>query len=559
MSGTIGIIAVGALLGVSLIVGLVGKRQKRDVSTFVLGGRALSPFVLFATMAATNFSAFTVFGLSGAGYRLGWSYFPVMAFGTGFVAFAFLLVGIPIRRMAAERSWTTQADFIRDRFGSPAFAKLVSAALLACTLPYIAAQIVSGGRLVAAWAGVPYPVASALVAFVTLAYVLAGGMRSVARTDVVQFFVLAGGALAAFAAVALNGGLQAAAARLAVLSPAHLARGGAGAGVSFGSYAGYVLLWFLANPMFPQLFQRFVAARDDRSVAFSALMYPLVTTALFFCTVGVGVVGAAVIPGLDAAKSEGIFMLMAEKAAGGIGVVFGLSALAALMSTLDSQILSVASMLDRDFAPGCGTGDGRTRILALAVTVAGWLVALKPPATILGLLQSTSFPGYAAIGVVFLLALFTKTRALPAVAAFSAGAALVILEAAGVVKAPGPHPVFFNTIVQLVAWAVSVPFAIPKTARTGQVAAGSASGTVARFPARLALGAAVALVAGLDFWSYGAPVSTFMGLPDWMWRYLALGAGLAIVVAVAANDAAKAANPSGAASDGNPVAQRRKA
>jgi hypothetical protein len=49
--------------------------------------------VLLGTMVATNFSAFTVFGASGAGYRDGYAFFPIMGFGTGFMAITFWIIG----------------------------------------------------------------------------------------------------------------------------------------------------------------------------------------------------------------------------------------------------------------------------------------------------------------------------------------------------------------------------------------------------------------------------------------------------------------------------------
>lgn len=62
---------------VVLILGFMAKSRLRDgPSDYFLAGRGLGPFVLVGTMAATNFSAFTVFGASGAGYREGLSFFP---------------------------------------------------------------------------------------------------------------------------------------------------------------------------------------------------------------------------------------------------------------------------------------------------------------------------------------------------------------------------------------------------------------------------------------------------------------------------------------------------
>ena len=57
---------------------------------------------LLATMVATNFSAFTVFGTSGAGYRDGYAFFPIMGFGTGFMALTFWIIGRNMRQVGLE-------------------------------------------------------------------------------------------------------------------------------------------------------------------------------------------------------------------------------------------------------------------------------------------------------------------------------------------------------------------------------------------------------------------------------------------------------------------------
>ena len=51
--------------------------------SYYLAERSLTGPILLVTMAATNFSAFTVYGSSGASYRIGLSFLPIMAFGTG--------------------------------------------------------------------------------------------------------------------------------------------------------------------------------------------------------------------------------------------------------------------------------------------------------------------------------------------------------------------------------------------------------------------------------------------------------------------------------------------
>ncbi|MGB5620020.1 MAG: hypothetical protein WBM78_24485, partial [Desulfobacterales bacterium] len=79
---------------VVLMIGIVARtRWKSTPESYFLADRRLGTLVLLGTMVATNFSAFTVFGTSGAGYRDGYAFFPIMGFGTGFMAITFWIIG----------------------------------------------------------------------------------------------------------------------------------------------------------------------------------------------------------------------------------------------------------------------------------------------------------------------------------------------------------------------------------------------------------------------------------------------------------------------------------
>ncbi|MBL8967666.1 MAG: sodium:solute symporter family protein, partial [Spirochaetaceae bacterium] len=416
-----------------------GPDRRRE---YVLGGSKTGPLLLFATMAATNFSAFTVFGLSGAGYRLGWAYYPAMGFGTGLMAVSFLLLGVPLRRLAAERGYVSPADFVRDRYESPALAKAFSGVLVLVTLPYLATQAIAGGRMLETLMGIPYPLASFLLVAVTAFYTFRGGFKAVAWTDLLQLVVLFAGAGLAFAAVlGLAGGLPAAAARLSAVSPAHLARVGAGAGVDLGALLGLWLLWALADPLFPQLFQRFYTAKDDASLKRAAMLYPLVCGGLFFLTVGVGVVGAALLPGLVGKETEQVFSRLALAAGSpAAGAVFALAAVAALMSTMDSQLLTLSSMIVEDFLPKRLKARRLDSLFVALLALAAWLISLAPPALILDWLTGAAFPAYAALAPVVWVGLYGRKTGAAAIAASCAlGLILVVLEATKLLSF-GPLP-----------------------------------------------------------------------------------------------------------------------
>jgi len=86
---TRGLIVVGYLAFLLGIGFLARRRASGTAGDYFIASRSLPPIVLFLTMAATNFSAFTVFGFSGEGWRIGYAFYPIMAFGTGFMALSF--------------------------------------------------------------------------------------------------------------------------------------------------------------------------------------------------------------------------------------------------------------------------------------------------------------------------------------------------------------------------------------------------------------------------------------------------------------------------------------
>ncbi|MEI7590953.1 MAG: sodium:solute symporter family protein, partial [Deltaproteobacteria bacterium] len=184
---TIGLIIILVYFTINILIAFfIKRRTNRNQEWFFLANRKISPFVFFITMAATNFSAFTIFGFSGAGYRMGYAFYPLMAFGTGFMALAFFIIGIPLHKMAREKKYITPADFIADRYASTGFKKMFSAFLILFTMPYLALQIMFAGKILFIFSNIPYVSGCLLVMLVVVSYVCIGGLQTIAWTDVFQ-------------------------------------------------------------------------------------------------------------------------------------------------------------------------------------------------------------------------------------------------------------------------------------------------------------------------------------------------------------------------------------
>jgi SSS family solute:Na+ symporter len=527
---------LAAYLLVTLVIGLIFRRRAAGSRLeFFLAGRGLSPVLLFFTLTATNFSAFTIFGLSGAGYRIGYAFYPIMGFGTGFMALSFHVIGAKILRLAASRNYLTPADFIADRYGSPALKRLFSLVMIVFTLPYIAIQAVASGRSLSSLIGLPYLAGAFLVTAFIVVYVMLGGMRSIAWTDLVQGGMMLVFTLAAFLLIArAGGGFLRVQGQAAAGFPALFSRPGLDGSMLPGVWLGYLVLWFFADPMFPQLFQRFMAAKDERTLRTSIVLYPLITGFLFFLTVSIGVMGRQAFPNLPAAESDNIFPLLLQAAAGpALSTLLLTGSIAALMSTMDSQLLTLTSMISGDFLPARSQGIRTERLIVALIGLAGFAIALRPPATLLAFISKTTFNGLSVLAPTVIGGLYwRRANRWGAAASILAGEALVVLFYFRLLAFPGVLPVLpilLATACVFIAVSLLTPAArensgivFPLLPGTGDRApgAGPAAG-----PARTLARAGVFLllfVLACDFWAWGRQPLLTSGLPLWVWYHILL-------------------------------------
>lgn len=409
-------IIVAYFAGMLAIGAQVYRMTKWTPEEFFVAGRSLGPILLFFTMAATNFSAFFFFGFAGAAYTIGYSYYGMMAFGTAFTCVNFYIIGDKIWRLGKRFSLVTPPELIRKRFDSRVAQAAYMLVMVVFTVPYIAVQPIGGGIVISSLSGgaISFELGAALITVVIIGYVLLGGMRGDAITDLAQGLMMLFCMLAALAAIALAlGGAEQANADAYALAPGLFTREGKNGFFTPQMWMSYMILWTFANPMFPQLFARFYAARSVRAIKASAILYPILTAVLFACPVIIGVWGNVSFDEL--AKPDNVIVFMLTKHAPEVVVTLLLTGgFAALMSTADSQLLVASSMLTRDLFSIIGSSLkpkmeivlGRVFVVVLAL--ASLAFALTKEGLMLNYLTATSFAGLAVLYPTTLAALYWK-------------------------------------------------------------------------------------------------------------------------------------------------------
>ena len=514
------ILVLAAYFCVVLLLGFLAKSRLKDSpSDYFLAGRGLSTFVLIGTMAATNFSAFTVFGASGAGYRDGLAFFPIMAFGTGFMALTFWLLGRKIWQWGQKHELVTPAELVEQVYGSKALAAIFALVMVVFTVPYLALQPLAGAKVLGQLFGLPPWAGAGLITLIIVAYTLRGGLKAVAWTDVFQGILMLVLMIVALGLVASHlGGWDAAFGKALASNPELFSRPGARGAYSPAIWFSFLFLWFICDPMFPQLFQRFYSAKNERSLGKTMLFYPAICTVVFALPVAMGLLGRLYFPGLGGRAADNIVpMLMTQVAGDFMGTLVLGAGLAALMSTMDSQLLTLGSIFSRDLFPLFWGKKAQTglvgRIFVLCLALASLAVALFSDATILSL-GLTAFTGLAVLfPTVFFGLYLARPRPAAGIASILAGEALVVCYHLKLLPAFGFLPavpvIIVSVAVYLIVHILTGPLGLPRFSKRGWLSF-------------MAFGAVFA--AAQDYGNWGDVGSLFFGWPLWAWYFVGLSA-----------------------------------
>lgn len=180
---------VGAYLVLVCGIGAWNYRRASTEEGFLAAGRSLGPILGGATLMANQVSAGATIGMVGFHYFSGISYawtWPLTWLGWIVAA---LFVAPRIRRIAG----LTLPDYFAARFESPGARAISALFILVVYAMMLTAQYQAGGLLFGLVGSMPYRQAVLLVAGITTAYTVLGGMYSNAYVGMLKAALLLGG------------------------------------------------------------------------------------------------------------------------------------------------------------------------------------------------------------------------------------------------------------------------------------------------------------------------------------------------------------------------------
>ena len=414
-------------LGVQVALGVWAAGRVKNEEDYVVAGRRLGIPLITMSMFATWFGAETCLGSSGAVYAQGLSGGRADPFG---YAACLLLVGLVLALPLHRGRYLTIGDLYRERFG-PRAERVLVIVLVPGSILWGAAQLRAFGQVVAATSHMDATTATILSTVFVIAYTSFGGLWGDVLSDLVQGTVLCIGLVVLLLACLLD-----------LPSGAELGRVLGSDRLSLWpkdeSILAQVDRW--AIPIFGSLVtqemaSRVLAARNAAVAQRGALLASLVYLVFGSIPVVLGLLGPALLPGL-ADPEQLLPELARQKLPLGLYLLFACSLLSAILTTVDSILLSASTLVSHDWLVPTFRIQGERHklwldrgLLVLCGIIALYLALGSD--SIYALLQQSALLGAAGLVVTIFCGLYTRRPS-------QAGAVLALLI--GALLAPlGEH------------------------------------------------------------------------------------------------------------------------
>lgn len=442
-------ISLIAYFALMVAIGIYAMRKSTSSSEdYMLGGRTLSPKVAALSAGASDMSGWLLLGLPGAMFVSGLGSAWI---GIGLLVgalFNWILVAPRLREQTVHYgNAITIPAFLANRFPTRSLSlRTVSAVVIVVFFAvYTASGLVAGGKLFeSAFTGVynfgdmsNYAMGVMITLGVVLIYTVVGGFLAVSMTDFVQGCIMML-ALVIMPAVVLfgegGGGFSQASQTLNEVDPTLLSWT---SGLTFIGWLSAVT-WGLGYFGQPHIIVRFMAIRTIKDVPIArniGMGWMLIS---LIGAVSLGIFGRAyaIRNGLDIEDPETIFIVLANLLFHPLITGFLYAALlAAVMSTVSSQLLVASSSLTEDFyrlflnrqaSEAQCVAVGRVSVVLVGIVAA--IIASDENSQVLGLV-SNAWAGFgAAFGPLIILSLmWSRTNGNGAIAGMVVGALTVMV------------------------------------------------------------------------------------------------------------------------------------
>lgn len=339
--------------GLLVLIGYWASKRVTTQEDYFLGGRQLGPVIAALSYSASSSSAYSLLGMSGAAYLLGFSAIWIASGSILGAIIAWIYVAPRLLKFSHKNNIVTIGDFLGFGVDDKWKRKIVTVSAIVILISfsfYVAAQFQGAGNVFASTFNLSMDVSIILGAVIIMIYTFLGGFWAVSVTDAIQgaLMVMAAVALPVYALIEI-GGFNQLMSGLAELGRADfLEFSGKNIGLAvFGFIIGSLAIGF--GPIGqPHLLVRFMALRDEKAMKQARVLTLIWFIIVFMGMFVVGLCANILITNPQFGAETILFQLTDIVFSPVIGAIILASVLSAIMSTADSQLLVGASSISYD-------------------------------------------------------------------------------------------------------------------------------------------------------------------------------------------------------------------
>ncbi len=395
------LIPIVVYFGLMYVIGFWSAKRNRDMSIqkggtgdaymaeYMTGGRDTGGFVLAMTLVATYLSAGSFIGGPGTAYThgLAWVFLAMTQIPTGY--YTVMVLGKKFAIVSRKIGANSISEFLRARYNSNIVLIIASISIIFFLIAAMAAQLIGAARLLQGSTGLGYTTALVFFAATVVVHTAIGGFRGVVLNDTMQGIVMTISTAALFLTVVkFGGGIEAIVQKMGAINPGMITPFGVQEGfmtpVWVSSY--WILVGFAVVGL-PAVASRAMSYKDSKSLNSGIIYGTIVSTILLLAMHLVGAFSTTMVTGIE----SGDLVVPTITTTLFSPVVAGLvlsGPLAAVMSTLDSQLLVVVGSIVNDLLVNYIKPDLKTEYKKLSVITTTFcfvvgviivLIAFNPP------------------------------------------------------------------------------------------------------------------------------------------------------------------------------------
>lgn len=331
---TLTIVVLVVYMLAMLLIGWFGRKKDESFNDYVTAAKRGSFLMVCGSYLGSHIGNGVVVGgaQNGADYMLGGVWYGLGA------CLSYIVFSVVMAKRLYRDNCLTLSESLDKRYGGHLAGTIFAVVNCGAAMSIMAGQIVAGKNLFS-YLGLDPILGAVLCSLVVFLYASFAGQWGVMTTDVIQTGVVFVGTIAAMVYLAMSGGFS-------LMTQALPGESWTLFSVDADIIVRNAVPTILYGLVSCASFQRNTSAKDEKTAARSAFWGGVILIPFVFLPVLIGMYGRAMFPDADSASI--IFKVMLEAFPPALGAVMIAALMAAVMSTVDSQLIYVTASLTND-------------------------------------------------------------------------------------------------------------------------------------------------------------------------------------------------------------------